>query len=147
MRMMSAAVLVAAIAACGSGAPTPARLETGSVACANCRMIVSNARFAAQIAASGEEPLFFDDLICLSNHLQREAPKPGAMVYVADHLTGEWVPARRAVFTRAPEVSTPMGGGIIAHSGAPARDRDPASRGGTNVPVAEIVGHTGSSGR
>jgi hypothetical protein len=142
---MTAAMLLVAIAACGTGAPTPARLETGSVACANCRMIVSNAQFAAQIVASGEEPLFFDDLICLSNHRRREAPKPGAVVYVADHLTSEWVPARRAVFTRTPEVSTPMGGGIIAHSGATARDRDPASRGGTNVPASEIIGDTGGA--
>jgi copper chaperone NosL len=147
MRRMAAAALLAAMSACGSGTPSPARLETGSVACANCRMIVSNARFAAQIVAPGEEPQFFDDLMCLANHLRRAAPKAGAVAYVADHLTGEWVAARRAAFTRAPEVSTPMGGGIIAHSGATARDRDPASRGGTNVPASEIVGDTGGAAR
>ena len=44
-------------------------------------------------------------------------------------------------------IRTPMGGGIIAHSGATARDRDPASRGGTNVPAFEIVGDTGGAAR
>jgi copper chaperone NosL len=144
MRTTAAAVMLVAMWACGSGAPSPARLETGATACANCRMIVSDARFAAQIVAPGDEPIFFDDLMCLANHVRREAPKADAAVYVADHLTSEWVPARRAVFTRAPQAATPMGGGIIAHGGATARDRDPASRGGSDVATSEIVGQTGS---
>ena len=51
------------------------------------------------------------------------------MVFVADHRTGEWVDARRAVFTRT-SIDTPMASGLVAHADAASRDADPAAAGG-----------------
>ena len=138
-RWAAAGVLLAA--ACSAGAPRPATLDTANEACRRCRMMVSDPRFAAQIVAPGDEPVFFDDLGCLRDHLQAGGRLPaGAAVFVADHRTAEWVEAGRAVFSRQPGLATPMRSGLIAHRDAASRDLDPEAKGGGAVPAGEILG-------
>jgi len=121
-------------ASCGSGRPSPATLDSRNDQCASCRMAVSDPRFAAQVVAPGEEPLFFDDLGCLVAYLtQHPTLPPQAVAYVADHRSGEWAPASAAVFTRVDGVSTPMGSHLLAHQSAASRDLDESARGGADV--------------
>jgi copper chaperone NosL len=84
------AVLALFLAACASGPPRPATLDTKNEQCATCRMAVSDARFAAQLVAPGEEPRFFDDLGCLRDWLTGGGAAKlaaGTIAYVADHRT------------------------------------------------------------
>jgi copper chaperone NosL len=136
-------------ASCAEGPPPPAALDTAQDNCRSCRMAVSDQRFAAQIVAPGEDPLFFDDLGCLRRHVEGVSPLPsGAVIYVADHRTSVWVPGSGAVFTKAPGLETPMGGGIVAHADAASRDADGAARGGTDVTRTEALGAAaGGAGR
>jgi copper chaperone NosL len=141
MRTLVAAVLVCLAGACASGIPGPVPLDTRNDACAECRMAVSSARFASQLVAPGEEPRFFDDLGCLAAHLRdRSGLPPGAVAYVADHRTSEWVGASSAVFTRVAGLETPMGSHVIAHASAGSRDADPAAHGGEAVDAAAFFG-------
>jgi copper chaperone NosL len=143
-RFGAAIVLAVAAAACGGGDPGPATLDPRNEACAFCRMSVSEARFAAQIVAPGEEPRFFDDIGCLRDYLRGGArPGPGAVAYVADHRTGAWVRADRAVYTRVETLETPMGSHLVAHADETSRAQDPAARGGQAVAVAELFGPDG----
>jgi copper chaperone NosL len=137
-------VATAVLAACARGVE-PAPLDTANTACRYCRMAVSDVHFAAQIVAPGVEPQFFDDIGCLANYLKQPRGKPPAeaVVFVADHRTGAWVRASSAVFTRTDKVSTPMGGGIIAHASEDSKKQDPASEGGTSVAASEILGPGG----
>lgn len=133
-------VLVAAVS-CGGGPPPPAVLDTRNDVCAFCRMAVSVQRTAGQIVAPSEEPKFFDDIGCLRDYLKQHPRLPsGTVAYVADHRTGGWVPAGRAVFTRTRDVQTPMASGVIAHGDASSRDLDGDAAGGWDVPVAMILG-------
>jgi copper chaperone NosL len=140
---MARTILLAIIAAlagsaCRSAAATPAALDSNHDACTYCRMIVSDRRFASQIAAPLEEPKFFDDLGCLGNYLKGAGSlDAGAVVYVADHLTLAWVPARSAVFTRVETLTAPMGSHLIAHESAATRNADSAARAGTAVSLAD----------
>jgi copper chaperone NosL len=137
----SFALLSLLAAACGSGPPAPAALDTKNDACAHCRMAVSNRFFAAQIVAPGEEPIFFDDIGCLRDYVKGHSPlPPDAVAYVADHRTAEWVAAIAALYTRNDAVHTPMASGLIAHKDASSRDRDAASKGGVPVAAADILG-------
>lgn len=132
-------LLSASSLACAGASPRPAVLQADE-ACAFCRMMVSDPRFAAQIVTPGEEPLFFDDVGCLANHL-RDVPRAvGAVAYVADHRTRDWVPAPEAVYTRVNALATPMGSHLIAHADAASRDQDPDARGGVTVASSEIFG-------
>lgn len=124
--------LAAFLAACASGPPAPAGLDTTNESCGWCRMAISEARFAAQIAAPSEEPKFFDDIGCLANYLTGSKAQPrGAVAYVADHRTKAWVRADVALYTLVPSLVTPMGSHLIAHAGAASRDADPDAHGGT----------------
>ncbi|RPJ76583.1 MAG: hypothetical protein EHM24_01960 [Acidobacteria bacterium] len=138
------------LSACANGPPSPVSLDTSNDACARCRMAVSDRHFAAQIVAPGEEPIFFDDLGCLREHLAAASTRfpREAVVYVADHRTGEWVDARRAVFTRRPDLVTPMASGLIAHQDTSSVREDPAATGGVTVAAGEILaGRTVVGGR
>jgi copper chaperone NosL len=140
----AAALVASGLVACGGGPPRPAPLDTKNDACAWCRMAVSDPSVAAQLVAAYEEPLFFDDLGCLRDHLKaaRERPR-GAVAYVADHRTRAWVRAASAVYTRQPGLATPMESHLIAHADAASRDQDPAARGGEAVALADIFGPAG----
>jgi copper chaperone NosL len=131
------------LAACGSSTPRPIAIDTNHEACRRCRMIVSDPRLAAQIVAAADEPLIFDDLGCLRDHLASSPVPADAVIYVADHRTGEWVSARHAIFTRVPAASTPMGSHLVAHANAASRDADPVTRAGESVEVSAVV-QTGS---
>lgn len=138
--------LVTVLLACATAADLPpAPLDTRHEQCAKCRMTVSSQRFASQIVAPGEEPVFFDDLGCLRKYIAEKTPLPaGAVVYVADHRTAEWTPARTAVFTRAPRIETPMSSHLVAHASTASRDADPGAREGTDVARTEVLGAYGS---
>lgn len=144
MRTALAATAWLALLACSRGPARPAALDTRNDACAHCRMAVSDARFAAQLAAPGEEASFFDDLGCLRDYLKAQPRLPrGSVAFVADHRTREWVRAAAATYTRNPGLQTPMSSHLLAHAGAASRDADPAAAGGAPLGAAEVFGPAG----
>jgi copper chaperone NosL len=133
------AALALVLAACTRGPPGPAALDTRNDACAQCRMAVSDARFAAQVVAPGEEPRFFDDVGCLRDWLRSGAKPPrGAVAFVADHRTKAWVRAAEAAYTRVDALETPMGSHLVAHADAASRAADPAAVRGTPLTAADV---------
>lgn len=143
-RGLLSACLVAT--SCAGGPARPAAIALGQDPCAHCRMVIVSQATAAQIAAPGEEPRFFDEIGCLRDYLGAVVVAPDAMVYVADHRTHVWVDARQAVFTRT-SVSTPMASGLLAHADARSRDADPAARQGDPVSASTILGSSVGSAR
>lgn len=144
MKLVLAAVVLAA-AACQAGAPGPATLDTRNDACAHCRMVVSDPRFASQLVAPREEPRFFDDLGCLRDFLRGQPGLPrGAVAYVADHRTGAWVRAAVAVYARAPGLATPMASQLVAHQDPGSREADRVAAGATPISAAELFGPRGA---
>jgi copper chaperone NosL len=133
-------LLVVMMPACTSGPLQPVPIDTQHDACAYCRMIASDPRLAAQIVTPGDEAKVFDDIGCLRDYVaKREVPRD-AVVFVADHRTGEWVQASDAVYTLSTGRRTPMSSGIIAHGSRASRDIDPAAARGVDVPVPAILG-------
>lgn len=132
------------------GPVRPVAIDPANDQCASCRMIVSDARFAAQVAAPGEEPRFFDDLRCLREGLLAGPPLvPGTVVFVTDFRTGDWVPASTAVFALLPGVETPMASHWVAWADEGSRRADPSGQAGTAIPAAEVLGRVpgGAEGR
>jgi copper chaperone NosL len=134
---------VLATAACQPGAPEPAALDTRTEACASCRMAVSEARFAGQVVAPGELPRFFDDIGCLADFVKAGRAPAGAVAFVADHRTREWVRADRASYTRVTSLQTPMGSHLVAHADRASREQDGAAQAGAQVTLAEVFGPKG----
>jgi copper chaperone NosL len=132
------------LSACADGASGPIELRLGEDACAYCRMTIVSQRTAAQIVAPGAEPLIFDELGCLRDYLGGHAVEAGTQVFVADHVSGAWIDARQATFTRT-EATTPMSSGLIAHANRESRDADPAAAHGVPVPPPAILGRIAES--
>lgn len=127
-----------------AGPPAPAPLDTANEACRHCRMMVSDARFAAQLVAPGEEPLFFDDPGCLRDFLaENPDPKTAFTAYVADHRTRAWVRAERAVYTRLEGLSSPMDSHLMAHADAASRAADPEAQGGQPLTAHQVFSTEG----
>ena len=124
--------------ACTATALRPADVRVGEDACAHCRMTIISLNTAAQVAAPRAEPLLFDELGCLRDYLAEKPLDRDAIVFVADHRTGEWIAASQAIFTRA-RAATPMGSGLLAHASAEGRDQDPEARHGLPVTVDSII--------
>lgn len=142
--MTRLALLALALAACARGPAQPGALDLKNDACTRCRMAISDARFASQLAAPGEEPRFFDDLGCLRDWLKAKPALPrGAVAFVADHRTRQWVRAAQALYARNPGLETPMSSHLIAHADAASRAGDPAAQGGEAVAPAELFGPAG----
>ena len=119
---------------CGGRSLEPAHLDTRSgEACAACRMVISNARTAGQVVSRAGEPRFFDDLGCLRTWLRQNRPGSEHVIYVADHRTGVWVPADRAVFASSSRVDTPMGSGLLAYADKASMTADTGA-----APVVEV---------
>jgi copper chaperone NosL len=137
-RTLLLAVFCAGANGCAQG--SPAALDTAHDQCAQCRMVVSNAMTAAQIAAPLETPRFFDDFGCLRKYLE-DTPglSPEAAIFVTDHRTGAWVRGDRAIYTRARTVVAPMGLPVIAHDSPASRDGDPAAAAGVPMDAAEVI--------
>jgi copper chaperone NosL len=135
-------LLSLALAGC-DGELRPEDLVKDRDLCATCRMPVSDIRFAAQIAAPGQLPRFFDDPGCFAEFVRSGEVKEAAVAWVADHRTGAWVRADRAIYTRVENLATPMNHKLVAHESAASRDSDPDAKGGKPVTLQEVFGPKG----
>lgn len=104
-------LLLAACAPKPAGGPPRARF--GQDACARCGMIVSEPRFAAGLVDGDGESVLFDDVGEAILALRPE-PSLADKLYVNDMEGTGWVPAREALFLKAPGLATPMGTGVAA---------------------------------
>jgi copper chaperone NosL len=116
-------VVFGGLTACGGGVAGPVALQPGTP-CGHCRMTVVDPKLASQLVGAGEEPRFFDDLGCLAAYLAAHPADPESRVYVADHASGEWLDARRALYGRDVALATPMNSHLFAHASTTARSAD-----------------------
>jgi hypothetical protein len=115
LRVGLACALVAAFsfALWRTAAPPSGAVEVpwDRVACARCRMLVSDPRFAGQLHKASGEVHFFDDPGCLLLELS-EHEDAAATPYFRDSRSERWLGEAQVVFQRVPE--TPMGYGFMA---------------------------------
>jgi len=149
MRAPVAVLLALGAASCASGPPQPVAVDTLNDQCAACRMVISDPSFAAQVVAPGEEPLLYDDLQCLRDGLATAPPAGDARVFVADHRTGAWVAADRALYVRIPDLATPMASHWVAYADEASRRADPYAATGVALAASDVLGRAaaGAPGR
>lgn len=95
----------------------PPTFRLGESVCAECGMIISDARFATATivdGARGPEAHLFDDFNCQINF---ERSDPGLTItrrWSHDHVMIEWMPTDDAWFLRSPNLRTPMASRMAA---------------------------------
>ncbi len=85
--------------------------------CERCKMVLSERKYAAEIINPDTGKVYkFDDIGCATLWLEEEhIPwKDRAKIWVTDAKTGEWLDARKALYTD--DSITPMAYGIAAFS-------------------------------
>lgn len=128
MRRLILPLLLLAGVACGAGGDGPPEILVDRTACAHCRMLVSEPRYAAAYTVSGGEALVFDDIQCL---LDAVGKGPGHF-WFRDAAGDGWIDGADAVFVRSSNLRTPMNGGIAAYR-TPAAAQAAARDGGRVV--------------
>jgi copper chaperone NosL len=116
---LAAPITLAALAGCGgTEAVSPPVIHYGEQECAECRMIVSEERFAAGAVARVDgrlESFAFDDLGCMLTWADG-AGREVLGLFVHDLDSAEWIEAARAFYLRSRHVHTPMAFGVAAYA-------------------------------
>lgn len=115
----AAAGLLAAPAGCQPAVSGPPTVRFGQEACARCRMIISDDRFAAALTTEEGESAKFDDVGCMVEH-EAGGFRPASAYWVRAYRTDAWLDARTAVFVQSKSITSPMGFGVAALSEPPA---------------------------
>ena len=116
---------------------TRPKIRYGEDTCDECRMIISEQRFAAVFRTDDGQARRFDDLGCLRDYLRKHDETP-AQIWVSDYHTGVWLKADSAFFVRSPEVATPMAHGIVAFSSREEANSFSASHQGVELKTAQL---------
>jgi copper chaperone NosL len=121
-RMLSLFVLLLWLAGCAQGQTViqPPEIRYGEDQCAECGMIISDARFASgllyEVSAARYESLLFDDIGNMMVYAEQHPEQKIVAWYVHDYASEEWLDATQAFFVSSPEIHTPMGHGIAAYA-------------------------------
>lgn len=105
-------VCLVCLFACSATQPEgPVPIVWDREACAECRMLVGEPKFAAQLQTREGDVLNFDDPGCLLRYLNLRKPQTHA-VYFHHHKEDRWLPRAQVGFV--PASPTPMGYGLAA---------------------------------
>ncbi len=121
MKLALSAVLLlvlSAFAGCGGG-PEPIRF--GEDACDNCRMIISDRHFGAELVTRKGKAYKFDDISCLWKYKTRHNISDDALsaqLVIAYNKPGTLIDADAACFLQSPAIKSPMAGQVAAFGDA-----------------------------
>jgi copper chaperone NosL len=122
--LLFALALLAAGCAQGTAEIAPPEIRYGEDVCAECKMIISDPRFAAgyayEIAPGRFETVAFDDIGDMLSFASKHPEHDVAAWYVHDYETKEWIDATTASYLVSDQVETPMASGIASFAN---RDR------------------------
>jgi len=117
--------------------PNAAAFRAGEEACAECRMFVSDARFAVQSHSRAGAVEWFDDLGCLLARDEGATEPEG--VFVHDFATDAWVRGDHGIAVRVPGLDSPMGYGWSVHATEVAARATARSADAELVPLSELL--------
>jgi copper chaperone NosL len=108
-----AAILFAS--SCSTSEPAPIRL--GKDECANCKMILTDPKFGAEIITKTNKVYKFDDVNCLNNYIKdnEKISSQVNLIFFVDYAReGQFVQANQALYLQSDELKSPMGGAVAA---------------------------------
>lgn len=101
-------------AGCGSRSPQPVEIEATDM-CAQCKMAISEARYAAEMTDMDGNMIQFDNIDCMVRYAAARGLKDKAAAwFVMDSDGREWLDARQAFLVKSASIPGPMGSGVLA---------------------------------
>lgn len=120
MKTLATMLVISLLIGCDSRATGPVPIGPDD-ACASCRMLISERRYAAEMLDTNGTIYKFDDIACMMRFARVHGKNsPSVRFYVTDYATGrDWMDARQASFARLRNSSSsPMASGLAAFRNA-----------------------------
>ncbi len=122
------AASVLAIMSCQKSGPKD--IAVGKDQCDNCRMTITDVKYAAQLITDKGRAYKFDDLSCMTMYESSNPDKAtNAKTYVVDFPSGEFLEKSRATFVKGGSIKSPMGGNTQAFRDKAAAQKAAAATG------------------
>jgi copper chaperone NosL len=141
-RLPIALLAFALLAGCADG---PREIRLGEEECAHCRMLVSEAAFAAQLRTAQGRTLMFDSVECLAEYAAGP-DADGARMWVTDfRAPGSWLPAEEAHYLQSPGLRSPMGLNLSAYASQTEAEVQAAEHGGSVLDWSSVLRYVGEA--
>ena len=99
---------------CGNRLPWPAEIDTSDM-CAQCKMAISEKRYAAEMTDGEGNVIKFDNIDCMVRYAAANGLRANAVAwFVMDSDGREWLDARQAFLVKSASIPGPMGSGVLA---------------------------------
>jgi len=107
---------------CGNRLPWPAEIDTSDM-CAQCKMAISEKRYAAEMTDREGNVIKFDNIDCMVRYAAAHGLKDKAAAwFVMDSDGKEWLDAHQAFLVKSTSIPGPMGSGVLAVRDSAAAD-------------------------
>lgn len=112
----------------------PQEISVGKDQCDNCKMTISEPKYATQLLTEKGRVYKFDDISCLQDYEISNSETTGnAKTYVADFPSGEFFETQTATLIKGGEIKSPMGGNTQAFKDKATAEKAAADLGATLV--------------
>ncbi|MFN3444850.1 MAG: nitrous oxide reductase accessory protein NosL [Bacteroidia bacterium] len=109
------------ITSCTEIGPKPVKINIDQ--CEFCKMTITDAKYACQLATAKGRVYMFDDLKCMSNYKKAQPQPETSKFYVADFLNPTtFLIIQNATLINSENIKSPMGGGIAAFANVAAAE-------------------------
>ena len=133
MKILKSLVILssfAAVVACSKAGPEA--IATGKDQCENCKMTITDTKYATQLVTEKGRVYKFDDIKCMQDYAMSNAEAAkNAKTYVADFASGEFFDSSTAIFIKDGSIKSPMGGNTQAYKDKAAADKAAVEFGAT----------------
>ena len=103
------------LAACAEKGPK--EIAVGKDQCENCKMTITDTKYATQLVTEKGRNYKFDDISCLKDYENSNTETAtNAKEYVVDFPSGKFIEATTATFIKGGEIKSPMGGNTQAYT-------------------------------
>ena len=122
------AASVLAIMSCQKSGPQDFNL--GKDQCDNCRMTITEQKYATQLITEKGRAYKFDDIMCMNMYESSNPDKASnAKTYVIDFPSGQFLEKAKATFIKGGSIKSPMGGNTQAFKDKAAAQKAAATLG------------------
>lgn len=94
----------------------PVEIHYGSDECAHCKMMITDDRFASQIATETGKAIKFDAIECMADYAgENKSELQSAELWVSDfNNPGKWININNVFLIRSEVINSPMGESLLA---------------------------------
>ena len=102
----------------------PQEIKVGKDQCENCKMTITDQKYATQLITEKGRNYKFDDISCMVDYESSNAETIGkAKTYVVDFPSGAFIETNTATFIKGGNIKSPMGGNMQAFKDKAAADK------------------------